>query len=294
MTRTVDQWMTPVLAGGGTVARPPAATKRPPAVQYVDLTPLQSTLPEAQREAFRVALGTIAPSQWIALSALKVALESLRSYRHDAINEQPDLVVSEIDHVLLIQVKRRVRDAAAEMLAKASLLEPSSWVDARVQGAVSEQTEAGPPSASSQAAHELRELSGLSARQLGEIFPVARESFQRWVSGDLSPSAENLQRLMALRHFLRALADRVPDARAWLLTPLPGTQGNETPLDRLARGDMAQLWRAIADFPSRSSPEAVIDAEGDRGVVVRSSLRGTDAPTPEDELDGYDEWFDDD
>ena len=49
-------------------------------------------------------------------------------------------------------------------------------------------------------ASDVRDLSGLSAGKLGDIFPIERESYQRWISGKNTPSEGNLERLLALRH----------------------------------------------------------------------------------------------
>src|SRR5206468_424785 len=70
---------------------------------------------------------------------------------------------------------------------------------------ITEDSPAIPESAA--VAREVRDLSGLSAEKLGDIFPIERESYQRWISGKNIPSEGNFERLLALRHFLRAVAD---------------------------------------------------------------------------------------
>jgi hypothetical protein len=147
---------------------------------------------------------------------------------------------------------------------------------------------------SASVAREVRDLSGLSAGKLGDLFPVERESFQRWMSGKLTPSSANLERLLALRHFLRALADRVDDRKSWLLSPLTEGAASPTAYEVLKTGNLRTLWDAIVDLPStaRRRPRE-ITGEG-TVTVVDGSLRGRDHRTSEEELDDYDELFDGD
>ena len=142
-------------------------------------------------------------------------------------------------------------------------------------------------------AAEVRDLSGLSAAKLGKLFPVERETYQRWMAGKMIPSSANLERLLALRHFLRELAHRVQSPKSWLLSPLH-SGSSPTAYEALRRGNLADLWDAIADLPSaafRYTREAA-----DRGTitVIEGSLRGRDYRTSDEELDGYAELLDDD
>ncbi len=141
------------------------------------------------------------------------------------------------------------------------------------------------------AAREVRELSGLSAGRLGDVFPVHREIFQRWTSGK-PPSAANLERLLALRHFLRALAERVADPNSWLLSPLDEGAASPTAYEVLKTGNLRALWNAIVDLPS-TAKRYTREIPGEGAVtVVEGSLRGRDYPTTEEELDDYAELFD--
>jgi transcriptional regulator with XRE-family HTH domain len=143
-------------------------------------------------------------------------------------------------------------------------------------------------------AKEVRDLSGLSAERLGEIFPVERESFQRWLSGRTTPSPANLERLLTLRHFLRELANRVESAQSWLLTPLVEGTSSATPHEMLKAGNVADLWDAVADLPSKARRYTQRAADGSLLTVTEGSLRGRDNRTNEEELDDYDEWLSED
>jgi len=143
-------------------------------------------------------------------------------------------------------------------------------------------------------AREVRDLSGLSAERLGQIFPVERESYQRWVSGKTTPSAANLERLLALRHFLRELANRVQTPKSWLLTPLSEGTSSGTPYEALKRGNLADLWDALAGLPSRARRYTREAADGTTLTVTEGSLRGRDIRTTPEELDDYDDWLGED
>lgn len=142
-------------------------------------------------------------------------------------------------------------------------------------------------------ASEVRVISGLSVRKLAEIFPVERESFQRWLSGEQTPSSANLERLLALRHFLQALAQRVGDPKSWLLAPLYGEQAAPSAYDVLRSGNLTDLWAAISALPGNAPRRTYLSEEGGFATVVEGSLRGRDYRASEEELDDYAELFDD-
>lgn len=142
-------------------------------------------------------------------------------------------------------------------------------------------------------AREVRDLSGLGAQRLGEIFPVERESYQRWVSGKTQPSPANLERLLALRHFLRELANRVPNPKNWILAPLAeGTSG--TRYEALKAGKLSALWDAIAVLPSGAERYTRKAPDGSILTVTDGSLRGRDIRTSPEELEDYEDWLGED
>lgn len=149
-------------------------------------------------------------------------------------------------------------------------------------------------SESAAVAREVRDLSGLGARRLGEIFPVERESYQRWVSGRITPSAENLERLLALRHFMRELANRVPSPKSWLLSPIVEGAESPTPYELMKAGNLVDAWAAIADLPSKARRYTREAADGSTLTVTEGSVRGRDLRTSEDEIGDYSDWLGDD
>jgi transcriptional regulator with XRE-family HTH domain len=142
-------------------------------------------------------------------------------------------------------------------------------------------------------AKEVRDLTGLSAERLGDIFPVERESYQRWISGKTTPSSANLERLLALRHFARALAARVADSKTWLLSPLPSA-GSGTAYDTLRGGNLNALWDAIGDLPSSAPRYTRQAADGTVLTVTEGSLRGRDFRTSAEGLDDDADWLSED
>lgn len=153
---------------------------------------------------------------------------------------------------------------------------------------------------STEAAHEVRRLSGLSIDQIAALFPdggasttgrMSRENYHRWLSGRTAPSDGNLERLLGLQNLLREVAARVDDVRSWLLTPTAALDF-EAPYGVLRRGALSRLWRAVSELPVRHAHPAMTGPEGDRGVRISESLRSTDAGTPADEMDDAADWFD--
>jgi hypothetical protein len=179
---------------------------------------------------------------------------------------------------------------------KAPQLEPSAWTGlvgaALAASPAPLATDPAPESAA--VASEVRDLSGLSAEKLGEIFPIERESYQRWISGKNTPSEGNLERLLALRHYFRAVADRVDSPKAWLLSPLVEGAMSTSPYDLLRSGNLSSAWEALSTLPSRIERHTRRASDGSEAVVIEDSVRGRNAPTTADELDDYDDWLSED
>jgi hypothetical protein len=174
--------------------------------------------------------------------------------------------------------------------------EPSVW-----SGLMEAAPEADPESLavdptpeSAAIASEVRDLSGLSAEKLGDIFPIERESYQRWISGKNTPSEGNLERLLALRHYFRAVADRVDTPKTWLLSPLAQGVMSSSPYDLLRSGNFSSAWDALSTLPSRAKRHTRRASDGSEAVVIEGSVRGRNAPTTADELDDYDDWLSED
>jgi transcriptional regulator with XRE-family HTH domain len=143
-------------------------------------------------------------------------------------------------------------------------------------------------------AREVRDVSGLSAQKLGEIFPVERESYQRWMSGKTVPSADNLERLLALRHFFSELSNRIADAKTWLFAPFAEEGASGSRFDALKAGKLTALWESIADLPSKKPRHTREMDDGTVLTVTEGALRGRDIRTSPEELDNYEEWLSED
>jgi hypothetical protein len=281
----------------GTVAFQSAAP--PASVGYVDLTSFEAALhaPE-DKTALRAALGTVAPTRWIVWQTYEIALEHFAPLRPnpDFLDPQP-VEVKSFDGAYHLFVSWLMSDREIEVLAAPALAAVIVPEKTPVEGLDTDEPAVVPPppppvSEVRAAASEIREISGLGAEKLGALFPVERESYQRWISGVTEPSAGNLERLYALRHFLRALADRVDNAKHWLLSPLPGSPDGRTAYDTIKAGNLTRLWDAIALLPSRTSSEPILDSDGNYAVRRETSMRAFERPLPEEELDDYSEWFD--
>jgi hypothetical protein len=196
---------------------------------------------------------------------------------------QPDVVLISGDSVILCEFKVRS-------------FEPSAWTGLMeaAPAAVPASPASDPTPESAAIASEVRDLSGLSAEKLGDIFPIERESYQRWISGKNTPSEGNLERLLALRHYFRAVADRVDTPKAWLLSPLAEGVMSSSPYDLLRAGDLSAAWDAISRLPSRAKRYTRRASDGSEVVVIEGSVRGRNAPTGAEELDDYDDWLSED
>lgn len=156
----------------------------------------------------------------------------------------------------------------------------------------------GATSRGTAAAREIRRLTELSVDQLAALFPdrsatatgrMSRENFHRWLSGRTAPTDANLERLLALEQLLREAAARVDDVQRWLLTPSEALDF-DAPYGALRRGALTRLWPLIAALPSQRARTVVTDSEGDRGVLMHGSLRGSDEATPAEEVDDVTNW----
>jgi hypothetical protein len=102
-------------------------------------------------------------------------------------------------------------------------------------------------------ARELREMTGMSARELGACLGASREQYSRWTSG--KPISDHRGGQLAYLHtMMRDLVRRVGanQARIWLRTPVPSAPDNEliTPAEMSKRRLVGQIMRRVALLPS--------------------------------------------
>lgn len=141
------------------------------------------------------------------------------------------------------------------------------------------------------AARRLRDRSGLTSGQLGELFPIARESYSRYVSGAITPTPENGRLVLYLDKFVEDLRDRVPDVHSWLLTPI--TEQLESPYDLLKAGRFKAVRALAAALQSSAPTRKVASRTGERSVEIPRSTRSSSGSLSGDELDDSSGLFDD-
>ncbi|MFC7246375.1 helix-turn-helix domain-containing protein [Catellatospora aurea] len=124
-------------------------------------------------------------------------------------------------------------------------------------------------------ASDLREMSGMSASQLGAALGVTREQYSRWTSGR-PISMDRHGQLQYLHTLIRDLTRRLgsESARVWLRTP--GVDGR-TPVDIVMSRRFELLHRLIADLPDHSPVVS--------GTVVALLAPTVDAVDDEDDYE---------
>ena len=224
------------------------------------------------RVLYRYGGGTTTINEWLPAAAQALTLETIHGSLREAYRGA-DLVMKTASGVLVFEIKLGSIQITAQDLED----EP---VPALPETAL--------------IAKEVRDLSGLSAARLGDIFPIERETFQRWMSGRITPPSANLERLLALRHFLRELANRTEDPKSVLLSPLSEGQPSDTLYGLLKSGNLSAAWGAIANMTSTASRYTRETEDGAVLTVTRGSLRGRDVREAEEDLGNYDEWLSED
>ena len=115
-------------------------------------------------------------------------------------------------------------------------------------------------------------ISNLSDGDLAQLFGVARETFQRWRTGELvKPTRANRRRLGLLLRLLEDLDRREVQVSEWLrnVTEIDDL----TPYELLKRGRLDDAEHLAARLPSTSAPRIL---EGADGMAV---THATDLPT---------------
>jgi hypothetical protein len=137
-------------------------------------------------------------------------------------------------------------------------------------------------------ATRISELSGLSDAELARLFRVARETFQRWRTGELSsPTPPNRRRLNLLVGILTDLAARQVVVQDWLRNV--STIDALTPYELLAHGRIdavENLAAQVAGEPPRLEQGhdgmSVTRADGRPGFAPRGSEPSEDLDVADD------------
>src|SRR5207249_6317935 len=83
----------------------------------------------------------------------------------------------------------------------------------------------------------IKELGGITGRDVAQLLDTTPETVSRWSSGKVGPQRERLQRLLELEFFLSELSEfyTPEEARLWLFAPHKLLAG-DTPADRIRSG----------------------------------------------------------
>ncbi len=243
------------------------------------------------------AVGTSAPTSWIGPSTLAIALGYFRPLRNDAFFFDPDLfVVMPVDDRWVVSVNVRVPiDYPIVATAVNAAFEPHHFYGvltanqphhvesiptsrSRHRSVATVQVAADPEPSLGQFAEmatQVKERSGLTDEQLGRIFPVTREQFQRWRTGrEDRPSEAHIRRMAALDDLLGDVATRVDSVRDWLLIP----SGDASPYDLLCQARFEEVWRLVTERPSRLSSQLRLSEDGSWEQVPRVAVRSSNEP----------------
>lgn len=84
----------------------------------------------------------------------------------------------------------------------------------------------------------IKELGGITARDVAQLLDTTPETVSRWVNGKTDPQRDRLQRVLNLEYFLSELGEfYTPDeAKLWLFSPHKLLNG-DSPADRIKDGD---------------------------------------------------------
>jgi len=103
------------------------------------------------------------------------------------------------------------------------------------------------PSAFAERLAKIKELAGITGRDVAQLLDTTPETISRWSTGKVEPQRERLQRVLELEFFLTELAEfyTPEEARLWLFAPHKLLSG-ESPALRI-QNDKAQDVFALLD-----------------------------------------------
>lgn len=111
------------------------------------------------------------------------------------------------------------------------------------------ESHAGAPFSGQQLALDLRERSQLTDAEIGELFPVTRETFNRWRTGTLTIGRENLARLRSIHSLVLEADNRTSSLRDWLLSADVAGNDETSPLELLKTHQYTRLWNLVTGLP---------------------------------------------
>lgn len=107
------------------------------------------------------------------------------------------------------------------------------------------------PSALTERITRIKQLAGISGRDVAQLLDTTPETVSRWSTGRADPQHERLQRLLELEFFLSELSDfySPEEARTWLFAP-HRQLGGDTPADRIQSGVTEAVFTIIDQLRS--------------------------------------------
>jgi transcriptional regulator with XRE-family HTH domain len=102
-------------------------------------------------------------------------------------------------------------------------------------------------SAFAQRLAKIKELGGISGRDIAQLLDTTPETISRWSTGRVEPQRDRLQRVLELEFFLTELSEfySPEEARLWLFAPHKLLKG-DSPAQRI-QNDQAQDVFALID-----------------------------------------------
>jgi transcriptional regulator with XRE-family HTH domain len=94
---------------------------------------------------------------------------------------------------------------------------------------------------------KIRELGGITSRDVAQLLDTTPETVSRWSTGKIDPQRERLHRLLELEFFLTELSEfySPEEAKLWLFSPHK-VLGGETAASRIQSGRTQEVF-AILD-----------------------------------------------
>jgi len=97
----------------------------------------------------------------------------------------------------------------------------------------------------------IKELGGISGRDVAQLLDTTPETVSRWSTGKIDPQRERLQRLLELEFFLRELSEfySPEEAKLWLFSPHK-LLGGETAAARIQAGKTQDVFALLDQLRS--------------------------------------------
>ena len=97
----------------------------------------------------------------------------------------------------------------------------------------------------------IKQLGGISGRDLAQLLDTTPETVSRWSTGKVGPQRERLHRLLELEFFLTELSEfyTPEEAGLWLFSPHKLLAG-DTPADRIQSGKTQEVFTILEQLRS--------------------------------------------